>query len=139
MNLEEAMVEIGRLNGEAEASKNALASIEAKAATLEAEKLQLEVSNKALAASLAEANSENDGYADVLKANIEAKACALGTKVLMPDTLAGLKTMNAQLEGEFQAKFPSGAVAAIAQPEDKEVAQVETAPWLKRVKLGKGA
>lgn len=133
MNLEEAMVEIGRLNSEKAAHESALATAEAKVATLEAEKLQLEASNKAMAGALAEANTNNEAFADTLKANIEAKACALGMKVLMPDNLSNLQAMNAQLESEFKNSFPAGGVAAVANS-NGEVSIEEAPLWLKRVK-----
>lgn len=112
MNLEEALAKLEQLQGEMAAKDTALADAEARAVTAESSIKSLEAANAALAGTLATAQAANENFAALLEANIQAKAHALNTKVLMPSDLAGKQAINAQLEAEFQEKFPAGGVAA---------------------------
>ena len=103
------------MQAKADAGEAALQSAEARAVQAETEKAALEASNKALTGSLAALQADVEGYAANLEANIQAKANALRLEVLIPQDLAGKKALNAQLEEKFQAAFPSGGVAAVAQ------------------------
>ena len=131
MNLEEALTKVEALQGELSTTEAALAAAETKAASAEAAKAELATINKALAASTAALEADVADYSAVLEKNITTKAVALGTKVLMPEDLAGKKKLNAQLETEFLAAFPAGGVAAVASEETAKVD--ETPAWLKRV------
>ncbi|WP_274584085.1 S49 family peptidase [Neisseria leonii] len=133
MNLEEALAKIAELEGGQEAGKAALAAAEARALAAETDKAQLEAANKALSAALAEADADKDSFAAVLKRNIETKAAALNTAVLMPETLADLQKMNAQLDEKFQAAFPAGGVAAVSAGAAAGAGADDRPSWAKNI------
>ena len=130
MTLDEALAKVGDLEAQVSAGATALH----RAAAAENLKASLEASNKALTAALATSQSDVEAYAATLEANINAKAAALRVEVLIPESLEGKKAMNAQLEEKFQAKFPSGGVAAVANPEEEAgKAEAEEPSWFNRV------
>lgn len=134
MTLEEALAKVGDLEAQVSAGATALQAAEERAAAAENLKASLEASNKALTAALATSQSDVEAYAATLEANINAKAAALRVEVLIPESLEGKKAMNAQLEEKFQAKFPSGGVAAVANPEaEAGKAEAEEPSWFNRV------
>lgn len=134
MTLEEALAKVGDLEAQVSAGATALQAAEERAAAAENLKASLEASNKALTTALATAQSDVEAYASNLEANINAKAAALRVEVLIPESLEGKKAMNTQLEEKFQAKFPSGGVAAVANPEaEAEKAEAEEPSWFNRV------
>lgn len=134
MTLEEALAKVGDLEAQVSAGATALQAAEERVAAAENLRASLEASNKALTAALATSQSDVEAYAATLEANINAKAAALRVEVLIPESLEGKKAMNAQLEEKFQAKFPSGGVAAVANPEaEAGKAEAEEPSWFNRV------
>lgn len=133
MNLEEALVKVAELDAQATANAENLAQVEAAKTKTENELTAAQAANKALAESLAASEALNADFAAVLEANINAKAAALGAKVLMPESLKDKLAMNKQLEVEFQAAFPAGGVAAATPEQGAEASQADTPVWLKTV------
>lgn len=129
VNLEEALAKVAELQAKSDADEATLQSAEARAVQAETEKAALEASNKALTGSLAALQADVEGYAANLEANIQAKANALRLEVLIPQDLAGKKALNAQLEEKFQAAFPSGGVAAVAQGAGASEDVAQTPVW----------
>lgn len=134
MNVEELQAQLAALQGDLTARETALAEAQASVAKAQSDLAAATATNEALAASLATANEANAQFAQVLQDNINAKANALGMRVLMPSALADLQAMSAQLEAEFQAKFPAGGVAASAAANEVEgEAEASLPAWLKNV------
>lgn len=133
MNHEEALAKVAELQAQVEASAETAAQAEAAQATLNTELAAQKAANKALAESLAAAEAVNADFAVVLEANIKAKAAALGTKVLMPESLKDKMAMNKQLEADFQAAFPAGGVAAASPWQGSEASETAAPAWLKNV------
>lgn len=133
MNLEEALAQVQNLQGQLSEQETALAAANGKIASLENDLVVSKAACDTLAASLASTQKSCESFTAVLEANINSKATALNLRVLMPDTLEGKQALNAQLDEEFQQKFPAGGVAAAATQcsGGQQAEKVDT--WLKYV------
>ena len=115
-----------------------ITELSSKLSAAETTNAKLEANNTALSNFVADKAQILTAYTELLKDNITSNSNALNVEVVMPSDLAGLETLNKQLNEKFQAKFPAGGVAVTNPEAISNSDSGSELSWMKNIKTHKG-